>query len=60
MGIWNTVKSKLKKYVRVLRITQKPDRDEFMMSAKVTGIGILLIGLIGFLIYMLGVTLLPS
>ncbi len=59
MGLYNTIKSKLKKYGRVIRITQKPDKDEFMMSAKVTGVGILIIGLIGFLIYMIGITLIP-
>lgn len=48
------VKSKLREYRRVLKITNKPDFDEFKMSAQVTGLGILLIGLIGFIIYMIG------
>ncbi len=56
MGVWNTIKSKLKEYHRVLKITNKPDMDEFKMSAQVTGIGILLIGAIGFIIYMIGTT----
>lgn len=46
------VKNALKEYRRVLKITRKPDRDEFEMSAKVTGAGIMIIGAIGFVIYM--------
>lgn len=45
------IKKKLKSYWRVLKVTKKPDKEEFSMSAKVTGLGILLIGMIGFLIY---------
>ncbi|MCJ7450413.1 MAG: protein translocase SEC61 complex subunit gamma [Candidatus Nanohaloarchaeota archaeon QJJ-9] len=48
------IKSKLKEFHRVLKITQKPDRDEFEMSAKVTGLAILLVGSIGFIIYLIG------
>jgi len=54
------IKSKLKEYKRVLKITKKPDREEFVMSAKVTGLGILLIGLIGFIIFMIGTLFLPQ
>jgi len=35
---------------RVLRITKKPSMEEFKITLKVTGIGLLIIGLIGFLI----------
>jgi len=52
------IRKALKQYVRVLKITSKPSTDEFKMSAQVTGIGILLIGAIGFLIYLIGNTLL--
>ncbi|MFB6174950.1 MAG: protein translocase SEC61 complex subunit gamma [Candidatus Nanohalobium sp.] len=58
-SIKNNAKSKLKEYQRVLKISDKPDRDEFEMSAKVTGAGILIIGAIGFLFYLLS-ALLPS
>ncbi len=54
MDLVRRIKSELKQYHRVLKITKKPDRDEFTMSAKVTGLGILLIGSIGFLIYLIG------
>jgi len=43
---------KLSEYVRILKLSRKPTRDEFMMIAKVAGAGILLIGFIGFLIYL--------
>lgn len=51
MNIHRRITGALKEYRRVLKITRKPDREEFSMSAKVTGAGILLIGAIGFLIY---------
>ena len=43
---------KLSEYVRILKLSRKPTRDEFIMIAKVAGAGILLIGFIGFLIYL--------
>lgn len=53
---------KLKSYwtecVRVLRVTKKPTGDEFKTIVKISGLGILLIGLIGFIIQMLKLTLL--
>ncbi len=41
-----------KETVRVLRITKKPNREEFTTSMKVTGIGIAIIGVIGFIIFL--------
>lgn len=35
---------------RVLKVTRKPTWDEFMTFAKVTGLGLLVIGAIGFLL----------
>jgi protein transport protein SEC61 subunit gamma-like protein len=43
---------KYKETRRVLKITEKPDREEFEMSAKVTGAGMLIIGLLGFIFYL--------
>lgn len=48
----NKVKSSIREYKRVLKISEKPDREEFETSAKITGLGIVLIGVIGFLFYM--------
>lgn len=46
-------KSFIKECVRVLRITKKPTGTEFKTIVKVSGIGMLLIGLLGFLIQMI-------
>jgi protein transport protein SEC61 subunit gamma-like protein len=55
----NTAKDKIREYQRVLKISDKPDREEFEMSAKVTGAGMIIIGLMGFLFY-LASSLLPK
>tara|TARA_Y100000034_G_scaffold101343_1_gene125555 strand:- start:637 stop:828 length:192 start_codon:yes stop_codon:yes gene_type:complete len=41
-----------KETVRVLHITKKPNRTEFMNLAKVTGLGCAIIGVIGFVIFL--------
>lgn len=38
---------------RVLRITKKPDKQEFKTIVKVSALGMLVIGLIGFIITMI-------
>lgn len=49
----------LRAHLRVLKLTKKPSREEFLTIAKVAGIGILAIGVIGFIIYVL-LTMLPQ
>ena len=44
------IKSFYEKCVRVWHIMRKPTRQEFEMTAKVSAIGILIIGFFGFLI----------
>lgn len=44
---------KFQKYIRVLQIMKKPDKEEFWTSAKVTGAGMLLIGLVGYIAYLI-------
>lgn len=39
--------------VRVLRVTKKPTKDEYWTITKVAAIGILIIGLIGFLLHLI-------
>lgn len=36
--------------IRVLRVSYQPKADEFNMTAKVTGLGLILIGVIGYVI----------
>ena len=49
--------SKMKKFgrecFRVLKVTKKPDSIEFKTIVKVTGIGILIIGAIGFVVHII-------
>ena len=40
-------------YKRVLRIARRPKKEEFLKTIKITGIGMLLLGFIGFLIQLL-------
>lgn len=42
---------KFSEYSRILRLTRKPTREEFFTIAKVAGVGILIIGIMGFIIY---------
>lgn len=44
---------------RVLTVTKKPTKDELMSIVKVAGIGIALIGLIGFVLNMLNRMVFP-
>ena len=39
-------------YVRVLKLASTPDWEEFSQVSLVAGAGILLVGLVGFLIFM--------
>jgi protein transport protein SEC61 subunit gamma-like protein len=41
-----------RKYLRVLKLARTPTREEFTKIATVAAAGVLLIGLIGFLIYL--------
>ena len=41
-----------RKYIRVLKLARTPTREEFSKIATVAAAGILLIGLIGFIIYL--------
>jgi len=53
------ITNSFKQYVRILRLTRKPSMDEFLTISKVAGAGILLIGIIGFFVYLIMV-LIPT
>jgi len=40
----------IKQSKRVLRVSKKPSREEYLNVSKVTGIGIIIIGVVGFII----------
>lgn len=49
--------SKLKRFwketVRVLRVTKKPNKEEYKSLAKITSLGCAVIGVIGFVIFLI-------
>jgi protein translocase SEC61 complex gamma subunit len=47
------MRKKFREYRRVLSITKKPAMDEFKAIVKVTGLGMAVIGLVGFTIFMI-------
>ena len=54
LSVWKQkVKEFIRECIRVLRVTKKPDRSEFTTIVKVSGLGILIIGLIGFLVFLI-------
>ncbi len=46
------IKSKLLEWKRILQVARKPDRDEFILSSKICTLGIIVIGVIGFAIFL--------
>lgn len=52
MGILEKLKEFIVESRRVLRITKKPSGEEFRLIVKVSGLGIILIGVVGFLVQM--------
>ena len=52
-GLFSKIKNKLSQYKRVVNVARKPEKEEFISSVKITGTGIVLIGAIGFIIFLL-------
>lgn len=53
MALLDKLKNFINESIRVFKITKKPTNDEFKTIVKVTGIGTLIIGFIGFLIHII-------
>lgn len=51
---WVKLKSFIMECRRVLIVTKKPGREEFKAVVKVSGVGMIIIGLIGFFIFIIG------
>ncbi len=47
------IKAGLRKYARVLQIARKPGKDEFVSSSKICALGIAVIGVVGFAIFLI-------
>ena len=43
-------RSWISEYTRVLKLAKKPGRKEYSLTSKVTGIGIIIIGIVGYII----------
>ena len=56
---WTRFKSFINECIRVLKITRKPSKEEFKTIVKVSGLGMIVIGLIGFIITMAKQLLFP-
>ncbi len=50
MSLIDKIKEFISECIRVLRVTKKPSNEEYKQIVKVSGLGILLIGFIGFLL----------
>ncbi|MEM1515010.1 MAG: protein translocase SEC61 complex subunit gamma [Candidatus Bathyarchaeia archaeon] len=55
MGLRSFIRSSL----RLLKLARKPDKDEIWLSIKICFLGILIVGVIGFLIYFLASLIRP-
>ncbi|MBD3310120.1 protein translocase SEC61 complex subunit gamma [Candidatus Woesearchaeota archaeon] len=51
-SMFTRIKSFAKECRRVLKVTKKPSKEEFKTIVKVSGLGIMIIGLVGFIINM--------
>lgn len=54
MNVQESFNKFIKDSKRVLKVSKKPDRQEYLQLAKVTSIGVVIVGVIGFIIFLLG------
>lgn len=52
-GLFSKMKNRITQYKRVVNVARKPGKEEFISSVKITGVGIVLVGIIGFIIFLL-------
>ncbi|ADB57942.1 protein translocase SEC61 complex subunit gamma [Archaeoglobus profundus] len=45
--------AKIREYINVLKMARKPDRDEFLTTAKISMAVMFVVGFVGFVIYVL-------
>ena len=45
------LKETFRRYMRVLHVARKPSREEFITTGKMSALGIFIIGMIGFVIF---------
>ena len=44
--------NKIGRYIRVMQIARKPSKDEFISTSKICALGLVVIGLVGFMIFL--------
>lgn len=49
------IMEKLANYKRVLKIASKPSKEEFLTAARICAIGMVVLGAIGFIFYLISV-----
>ena len=54
------IKETIRRYRRVLQISRKPGKEEFVSSTKICALGIALIGFVGFFIFLAFILGLPG
>ncbi len=47
------------KYGRVLKMARNPDQEEYIKTSQITAIGILIVGVLGFFIFLLSSRVVP-
>ena len=52
-SIFERLKNKISSYKRVVEVARKPSKEDFFSSLKITGTGIVLLGVIGFVIFLI-------
>ena len=56
---WIRFRGFINESIRVLKVTRKPSKPEFQTIVKASGLGMVIIGLVGFIITMLKQLLFP-
>ena len=51
------IKEKINEYKRIMLIAKKPSSYEFKTILKITGVGLIIIGMIGFIIRIIAATI---
>lgn len=54
MDVQESLDNLWKDYKRVLKVARKPDGDEYREFSKITALGMIIIGVIGFVIVLIG------
>ena len=54
MNVQESFNKFVKDSKRVLKVSKKPDRQEYFELAKVTSLGVVIVGVIGFVVFLLG------